>query len=78
MSSKPVKIMYMSPLAATGGHDEMFADMARKHKLPGDRGPRHLSAGERRRFHPHRIPVVRSDGEPRHHPRRARGRPRRF
>ena len=35
MSLKPVKIMYMSPLAATGDHDEIFADMARTHKLPG-------------------------------------------
>jgi allantoin racemase len=29
-----VKIMYLSPVAHRGGHDELFADMARKYKLP--------------------------------------------
>ncbi len=35
MSEKPLKIMYFSPVAGTAAHDEVFADMARRHKLPG-------------------------------------------
>lgn len=32
--TKPLKIMYLSPVAATASHDAIFADMAREHKLP--------------------------------------------
>lgn len=35
---QPLKVMYFSPVAAQaapGGHDEIFAQMARDHKLPG-------------------------------------------
>lgn len=34
MSEKPLKIMYFSPISGTAAHDEVFADMARRHKLP--------------------------------------------
>lgn len=30
-----VKIMYLSPVTHRAGHDELFSDMARAHKLPG-------------------------------------------
>ena len=30
-----MKIMYLSPICHRGGHDELFADMARDYKLPG-------------------------------------------
>ena len=30
-----VKIMYLSPVAHYGGHDEIFAEMAAENKLPG-------------------------------------------
>lgn len=35
MSEKPLKIMYFSPVVGSGAHDDVFADMARRHKLPG-------------------------------------------
>lgn len=35
MSEKPLKIMYFSPVVGGGAHDDVFADMARRHKLPG-------------------------------------------
>ena len=31
---KPLKIMYLNPLASSASHDEIFAEMARAHKLP--------------------------------------------
>jgi allantoin racemase len=34
MSEKPLKVMYFSPVAGGIEHDEIFADMARQHKLP--------------------------------------------
>lgn len=34
-SDKPLKIMYLSPVAHTGGYDPVFAQMARDHKMPG-------------------------------------------
>lgn len=30
----PLKIMYLNPVAPSGGHDPLFAEMARDHKLP--------------------------------------------
>jgi len=33
--TKPIKIMYLSPVAHRDGHDDLFADMARDVKLPG-------------------------------------------
>ncbi len=35
MTGTPRKIMYLSPVAASEGHCEIFADMARDNKLPG-------------------------------------------
>jgi allantoin racemase len=35
MNTKPLKVMYFSPIAGGEEHDEIFAAMARKHKLPG-------------------------------------------
>ena len=35
MSEKPLKIMYLSPVAGSGAHDDVFVKMAREHKLPG-------------------------------------------
>ncbi|WP_349358377.1 aspartate/glutamate racemase family protein [Stappia sp.] len=32
---KPLKVMYFSPVAGSHEHDEIFARMARDHKLPG-------------------------------------------
>ena len=34
-TGKPLRIMYFSPVAAKAAHDDVFADMARRHKLPG-------------------------------------------
>ena len=31
---KPLKVMYLNPLASSAGYDEIFAGMARAHKLP--------------------------------------------
>ena len=33
-SEKPLKIMYLNPLASSASYDPIFADMAREHKLP--------------------------------------------
>ena len=30
----PLKIMYLDPVSSSGGHDRIFAEMARDHKLP--------------------------------------------
>ena len=35
MSDKPIKIMYLNPVAEDPIVDQIFADMARDHKLPG-------------------------------------------
>lgn len=35
MSEKPIKIMYLNPVADDPTVDQIFADMARDHKLPG-------------------------------------------
>ena len=35
MSEKPIKIMYLNPVADDPAVDQIFADMARDHKLPG-------------------------------------------
>lgn len=35
MTDTPLKIMYFSPIAGNDAHDQIFADMARAHKLPG-------------------------------------------
>lgn len=35
MSDKPIKIMYLNPVAEDPAVDQIFADMARDHKLPG-------------------------------------------
>ena len=35
MSDKPIKIMYLNPVADHEDVDQIFADMARDHKLPG-------------------------------------------
>lgn len=35
MNDKPLKIMFLNPLAASANYDPIFADMARRHKLPG-------------------------------------------
>ena len=35
MSDKPIKIMYLNPVAEDPVIDQIFADMARDHKLPG-------------------------------------------
>ncbi len=35
MSEQPLKIMYLSPVAASAAHDEIFAAMARDNKMPG-------------------------------------------
>jgi allantoin racemase len=35
MTEKPLKIMYFSPVAGAAAHDDVFADMAREHKLRG-------------------------------------------
>ncbi len=32
--NKPLKIMYLNPLASSASYDSIFADMARDHKLP--------------------------------------------
>src|SRR5262245_1470837 len=32
--SKPLKVMYLNPLASSVSHDEIFADMAREQQLP--------------------------------------------
>src|SRR5215212_8377050 len=32
--TKPLKIMYLNPLASSASYDPIFADMAREHKLP--------------------------------------------
>ena len=32
---KPLKVMYLSPVAHTGAHDPVFARMAAEHKMPG-------------------------------------------
>lgn len=34
MAKQPLKIMYFSPVAGDAAHDEIFAAMAREHKLP--------------------------------------------
>lgn len=34
-SSKPLKVMYLNPVGDDAGTDQIFADMARDHKLPG-------------------------------------------
>jgi hypothetical protein len=31
---KPLKIMYLNPLASSASYDPIFAKMAREHKLP--------------------------------------------
>ena len=33
MTDRPLKIMYLNPVG-TSGYDQVFADMARQHKLP--------------------------------------------
>jgi allantoin racemase len=33
--TKPLKVLFLNPVAATGNCDPIFADMAREHKLPG-------------------------------------------
>lgn len=35
MSEDPIRIMYFSPVCADAAHDEVFAKMAKDHKLPG-------------------------------------------
>ncbi|WP_159587250.1 aspartate/glutamate racemase family protein [Chelativorans xinjiangense] len=35
MTEQPLKIMYFSPVAGSAAHDDVFAAMARDHKLPG-------------------------------------------
>lgn len=35
MAEKPIKIMYLNPVADDAAVDQVFADMARDHKLPG-------------------------------------------
>lgn len=35
MSEDPIRILYFSPVRADAAHDEVFAKMARDHKLPG-------------------------------------------
>lgn len=35
MADKPIKIMYLNPVADDAAVDQVFADMARNHKLPG-------------------------------------------
>lgn len=35
MSEQPLKIMYLSPIMGSAAHDDVFAAMAREHKLPG-------------------------------------------
>ncbi|MEX0954958.1 MAG: aspartate/glutamate racemase family protein [Rhizobiaceae bacterium] len=35
MTERPLKVMYLSPIMGTSAHDDVFADMAREHKLPG-------------------------------------------
>lgn len=35
MTQPPLKIMYLNPLASSAAYDDIFADMARDHKLPG-------------------------------------------
>lgn len=35
MSEQPLKIMYLSPIMGSAAHDDVFAAMARDHKLPG-------------------------------------------
>ena len=32
--NKPLKIMYLNPLASSASYNSIFADMARDHKLP--------------------------------------------
>ena len=35
MTEQPLKVMYLSPIMGAAAQDDMFADMAREHKLPG-------------------------------------------
>ncbi len=35
MAGKPLKVMYLNPVADSPGVDQIFADMAKVHKLPG-------------------------------------------
>ena len=35
MNEQPLKVMYLSPIMGSAAHDDLFADMAREHKLPG-------------------------------------------
>ncbi|MBO6718496.1 MAG: hypothetical protein JJ913_11115 [Rhizobiaceae bacterium] len=35
MSEQPLKVMYLSPIMGSAAHDDVFAEMAREHKLPG-------------------------------------------
>ncbi len=35
MTEQPLKVMYLSPIMGAAAQDDVFADMAREHKLPG-------------------------------------------